>query len=276
MVLDDLNPEQREAVERVEGAVLIIAGAGSGKTRVITHRIAWAINGGVAPEKILALTFTNKAAAEMEERVRALLGLRKKSRAPHPTIGTFHAFGLSMLRQFGQSDDSGDIGQTAAACLLSPNGVGDPTVPLELAELAAAMRPESPWVPYVLGMALFRVGRYKEAINHFRDSLEFGPPAYFRCEICFALAMAHHHSGETDKAKQWYDMAVDRMTNDPAACERVLQDWLNGLIWRREAEELLGIGQADSEAPQPAATELKPAATDVEAADPEKPDDTTN
>jgi DNA helicase-2/ATP-dependent DNA helicase PcrA len=94
--LSSLNPAQREAVTHPGGALLVLAGAGSGKTRVIAHRIAWLVRErGVDPSGIIAVTFTNKAAREMRSRVEAILG----TEAGGPWIGTFHGLGLRMLRR---------------------------------------------------------------------------------------------------------------------------------------------------------------------------------
>ncbi|MGA2748278.1 MAG: UvrD-helicase domain-containing protein [Verrucomicrobiota bacterium] len=101
--LATLNPAQRQAVETTEGPVLILAGAGTGKTRVITFRAARMVEKGIGAGHILAVTFTNKAAREMQERVRELLGRRKASAdgAPQerPTICTFHSLCVRILRQ---------------------------------------------------------------------------------------------------------------------------------------------------------------------------------
>ncbi len=94
-----LNPPQREAVRHIDGPLLVLAGAGSGKTRVITAKIAHLIEQGVDPSRIVAITFTNKAAREMRERAQALLKEQGKAGdAAKVIIATFHALGLKILR----------------------------------------------------------------------------------------------------------------------------------------------------------------------------------
>ncbi len=100
-MLDKLNPPQREAVDTLAGPLLVLAGAGTGKTRVVTFRIANLIKHGTRPERILAVTFTRKAAGEMQDRSLALLATkgRKKSQVPRPEISTFHALCVKILRR---------------------------------------------------------------------------------------------------------------------------------------------------------------------------------
>jgi len=112
--LDDLNPQQREAVEAIDGAVLVLAGAGTGKTRVLTTRLAHILNTGRAfPGEILAVTFTNKAAQEMKERVSHLLGGQP---VEGWWLGTFHALAARMLRRHAEL-----VGLTSNFTILDPD-----------------------------------------------------------------------------------------------------------------------------------------------------------
>ena len=112
--LAGLNPAQQEAVNYMQGPCLVLAGAGSGKTRVITHKIGRLIQAGLKPEQIAAITFTNKAAAEMRERAKSLIG--KSARGV--LICTFHALGVRMLRQ-----DGGELGLKSQFSILDSDDV---------------------------------------------------------------------------------------------------------------------------------------------------------
>jgi DNA helicase II / ATP-dependent DNA helicase PcrA len=103
-----LNPEQSEAVQTLSGPLLVLAGAGSGKTRVVTFRIANLIGSGIPPERILAVTFTNKAAKEMRERIGHMSGpkrrpVRGQTAPPSPVVGTFHANCVQILRRHAKT-----------------------------------------------------------------------------------------------------------------------------------------------------------------------------
>jgi len=97
-MLNELNPEQREAAKTLKGPLLILAGAGTGKTKTITYRMAYMLSQGIMPHEILAVTFTNKAAKEMKERVHKLVGRV----AENMQISTFHSFGVQILRTYGE------------------------------------------------------------------------------------------------------------------------------------------------------------------------------
>ena len=98
-ILNELNEEQRKAAEKIEGPVLILAGAGSGKTRTVTYRIAHMIKElGISPLNIMALTFTNKAAKEMKERAKALIGPEANSLV----VSTFHSFSVKLLKTYSE------------------------------------------------------------------------------------------------------------------------------------------------------------------------------
>lgn len=104
--LDGLNPAQRLAVETLDGPVLLLAGAGTGKTRALTTRIAHLLMGRATPGRILAVTFTNKAAREMKERVARLLGEAVEGM---PWLGTFHSISVKILRRHAELVGDADL-----------------------------------------------------------------------------------------------------------------------------------------------------------------------
>src|SRR3989344_4218609 len=104
--LSDLNQRQKEAALWKKGPLLVVAGAGAGKTRTLTSRVCSLIRSGVMPERILAVTFTNRAASVMRDRIRKILGLNESTLSPfftsgEPFIGTFHSLGVRVLRDHG-------------------------------------------------------------------------------------------------------------------------------------------------------------------------------
>ena len=133
MTAATLNPAQREAVRYLDGPCLVIAGAGSGKTRVIIHKIGHLIESGVPAERIGAITFTNKAASEMAERMKALVRL-PAGRAP--LVSTFHSLGVQMLRADGiLGVDELHIVYTEFRSLLAQIPVAKRMAPLEVEEV---------------------------------------------------------------------------------------------------------------------------------------------
>lgn len=162
-ILEDLNREQRQAVECADGPVLIVAGAGSGKTRVLTSRIAYLIERGTDPDRILALTFTKKAAGEMKERIGQMVGERK---ARCIYMGTFHSVFIRFLREFADAIgfppgftiyDTSDSVSALKACI-KQLGLDDKTYkPKEvLARISKAKNDLVTPTPYAEGAGGFR------------------------------------------------------------------------------------------------------------------------
>ena len=144
-----LNPAQREAVRYTDGPLLVLAGAGSGKTRVITAKIAHLLEQGLAPDAIAAITFTNKAAREMRERVVELLAERgRREAAGALTVSTFHSLGLRMVREH-----AADLGLTRGFSILDPDDI-EPIV-AELIETTDRARARG---------AQWRISQWKNAL----------------------------------------------------------------------------------------------------------------
>jgi DNA helicase-2/ATP-dependent DNA helicase PcrA len=180
--LSSLNPQQRQAVETINGPVLILAGAGTGKTRVITHRIVHLAEHGVNPLNILAVTFTNKAAREMKERVRSLSPRKAKNaegETATPTVSTFHSLCVRILRQhieklgyksnFVIYDESEQLG-TIKKILSHLSAKGEKTDPVAILSLLSrfkngGQRAAAFSDPSVRAMAEHVQSRYESALR---------------------------------------------------------------------------------------------------------------
>jgi DNA helicase-2/ATP-dependent DNA helicase PcrA len=156
-LLDKLNPEQRRAAATTEGPVLVLAGAGTGKTKTVTHRIAHLLRLGHPPQHLLAMTFTNKAAGEMRERVGLLVS---RDKAKELTIGTFHAFCVRVLKK-----NAAEFGWTAGFSICDESD--------QLSAIKGALRelryPEAKLHPNV---ALARISLGKNKLQTWRQMLE--------------------------------------------------------------------------------------------------------
>jgi DNA helicase-2/ATP-dependent DNA helicase PcrA len=163
--MPDLNPPQDDAVHTLSGPLLVLAGAGTGKTRVVTYRVAELIRTGTAPERILAVTFTKKAAAEMRERTAKLLsGGRRRSKRDkrRPEISTFHSLCVRILRRhigrLGYPDsfticDRGEQESVARATLRTLKTPTDSLRPADLLAIIGRWKMRSVWPPEAIGLA---------------------------------------------------------------------------------------------------------------------------
>src|SRR5436190_24085732 len=230
--LSSLNPQQRRAVETVQGPVLILAGAGTGKTRVITCRIAHMIERGVAPENILAVTFTNKAAREMQERVRKLIPRRRiegasgeEAKNHQPTVCTFHSLCVRILRQhieklgykrnFVIYDESEQIG-TVKKILAQISARGEKTDPAAILALLSKFKNGGERAaafadPSVRAMAEHIRSRYESALRAC-NAVDFDDLIL----LTLRLFTEHPESLEACRAKYRYVM-VDEYQDTNAA-----------------------------------------------------------
>ena len=228
--LSTLNPPQRQAVETINGPVLILAGAGTGKTRVITFRIAQMIRRGIAPENILAVTFTNKAAREMQERASKLLprasqAMPRGEKPPRPTICTFHSLCVRILRQhieklgykrnFVIYDESEQLG-AIKKILANISAKGEKTDPSAILSLLSRFKNGGARAavfgdPSVRAMAEHVAKRYGSAL-HACNAVDFDDLIL----LTLRLFNEHPEALETCRAKYRYVM-VDEYQDTNAA-----------------------------------------------------------
>jgi len=226
-----LNAAQRKAVETLSGPLLVLAGAGTGKTRVVTFRIAELIRRGIAPERILAVTFTNKAAAEMQERLGALLGRRLKER---PVVSTFHSYCVRILRRriehLGYSRkfaiyDSGDQESLARGVLREIRVPGEALRPSDLLHLISGwktkcIRPaEAATVAATdkehLAATAYR--RYQQALKN-RGAVDFDDLLLLTEEL-----FANFEAARRDEAERFDHLLIDEYQDTNGSQYRIVK-----------------------------------------------------
>src|SRR4051812_4367257 len=235
--LSSLNPQQRLAAETLKGPVLILAGAGTGKTRVITFRIAHMVERGIAPGNILGVTFTNKAAREMQERVRKLLPKPRNtgdqnSKPDRPTICTFHSLCVRILRQhieklgykrnFVIYDESEQLG-AIKKILAQISARGEKTDPAAILALLSKFKNGGERAaafadPSVRAMAEHIRSRYESAL-HACNAVDFDDLIL----LTLRLFLEHPEALEACRAKYSYVM-VDEYQDTNAAQFKLVHD----------------------------------------------------
>lgn len=231
-----LNPAQNEAVETLRGPLLVLAGAGTGKTRVVTFRIANLIRHGTAPDRILAVTFTNKAAGEMQQRIAELLtrGGRWKKGQPRPVIGTFHAQCVRILRRHAKRlgypekfaiYDRGDQESLARNVLRQLRLPGTAIKPADLLNLVsnwknASVRPgEAPSLARTDKEHLAAAGyrRYQDALR------AAGAMDFDDLLLCTEQLFAEHADVRTEEAGRYDHVLVDEYQDTNGSQYRIIR-----------------------------------------------------
>ncbi len=251
-ILESLNPQQRKAVTAPPGAVLVLAGPGSGKTRVLTHRIAYLVSHlGASPSEILVVTFTNKAAREMQARVEALLGGVSVARGTSirgVTLGTFHSVCARLLRQqadrlpfsrdfviFDESDQAAVIKQVYKELNLDPKQIQPGKVH---AAISAAKNelidPESFVAETYFGEIVRRVHQRYQALLQANDALDFDDL------LTWTVWLLREH----EDVRQWYRRRFTHLLVDEFQDTNMAQYALLRLLAGHDPD-LFAVGDAD-------------------------------
>ncbi len=213
-----LNPQQREAATTVAGPVLILAGAGTGKTRVITHRIAWMLSRGIPPGNILAVTFTNKAAREMLERVQQLVPRRKSAdgeKPERPTLCTFHSLCVRILRRhidkigykpnFTIYDDTEQLGVIKR--VLSSMNLGDEKVkPGDVLAVLSRIRNASDDQPLIVDPRTLALARHLR--RSYESALRAANAVDFDDLILLTLRLFRERQDALEECRQRYQYVM--------------------------------------------------------------------